>query len=201
MSLKAAPVGGERTARSSRIAGPMRQVSSGNGVTALPSMAMTCASAPSMPTSITRVESRLSRRRRRSADAGTVRAKAAAPLTVRTVPKVPARLAPSDGAERQEGAIGRQAPILGGENDIVIERRRCIAIDDEEAGEPLPHLSRFVAMGMEEEGPGIGWRELIDVAAAGLDRLLGDVGHAIHGIGYADAMPMDAGMFSTADRW
>ena len=41
------------------------------------------------------------------------------------------------------------------------------------------------------EGAGIGRDEIVDEGAAGLDRMLGHVRHAIHGIVDADAVPVN----------
>ncbi len=46
-------------------------------------------------------------------------------------------------------------------------------------------------MGMEEKGAGVGRCKAIGETLSGLHWLLSDIGHAVHGVGHADAVPMN----------
>ena len=117
------------------------------------------------------------------------------PLTLRTVPNVPAPLAPFGRIKRQEVAHPRSSRQSFATSTISSSKGSLSSPSTiSSAGKAAADLVGLVAMRMEEERAGIGRRELVGEGLAGLDRLLRDEWHAIHGIGHADAVPVDGRM-------
>ncbi|KAF1853461.1 hypothetical protein Lal_00013818 [Lupinus albus] len=109
----------------------------------------------------------------------------------------------AEGAGTRGAAVGHegaelsglvQMPVLQQTDDIGIDLRRVRLLDDQNAGKAAAQQLHRVAVGMEEEGSGIGRGEFIDVALARLGRRLGQIGHAVFQVRQADAVPVDRGV-------
>src|SRR3546814_6580270 len=71
--------------------------------------------------------------------------------------------------------------------------RWLLFLDDQQAVEPARHLFPGAFVRVVPEGAGVGYREAVVEGPARLDRVLGQVRHAVHGVVDADAVPVDGG--------
>ena len=86
--------------------------------------------------------------------------------------------------------IAPQPPIAQYPHHVAVDRQRVWLLDNESAGKAAAHLLGAVRMRVIPIGAGIRHRELVGEAFARLDRRLGDVRSAVHGIRDAQPVPM-----------
>ena len=70
-------------------------------------------------------------------------------------------------------------PVADEQDDVGVIGLSNVAIDDDNALQAAAKLFRGVAVGMKEEGAGVGRHEIIVEFLAGQDRLLHEIGHAV----------------------
>ena len=84
-----------------------------------------------------------------------------------------------------------ESPVGEHPQNVAIDRHRLGLVDDQDAAEPATELLQAVDVRVIPECAGVRRRKCVDEALAGLDRRLGQPGHAIHGVGQPDTVPMD----------
>ena len=87
-------------------------------------------------------------------------------------------------------AVGLDLVVLDQQHEILVNLDRLALLDDERAGEPAGELLELVHMRVIPVGAGVGADELVVESLAGHHRLLGERHRAVHGVVYADAVPM-----------
>jgi len=92
---------------------------------------------------------------------------------------------------RSDPAVRGQTPVRHHPDEIAINDDGRGFLDDERAGQAAAELLEAVGMRVVPERAGVRRREFVNEAVAGADRRLGKAGHAVHGVGHADAVPMD----------
>lgn len=92
-----------------------------------------------------------------------------------------------------ELAVGIQTPVREHPDEVAIDRDGFPFLDDERAGEATSELLKAIGVRVVPKRAGVGRGEPVGKACAGLDRL-GQTGHAVHGVGQADAVPMNRGV-------
>ena len=93
-----------------------------------------------------------------------------------------------------ELAVGIQTPVREHPDEVAIDRDGFPFLDDERAGEAPAELLKAIGVRVVPKRAGVGRGELVGKACAGLDRRLSQAGHAVHGVGQADAVPMNRGV-------
>ena len=83
--------------------------------------------------------------------------------------------------------------VLGRPVQAVVALRGVLRLDDEGAQQATPDLVGRVVVRVVHVRPGRARHELVGEARARLDRLLGDVRHAVHRVRHLLAVEMDAG--------
>ena len=92
-----------------------------------------------------------------------------------------------------DGARVRQPPVVEYQHDIAVDVDGGALLDDQCAEQPARHLLGRQKVRMVPEGAGIGRREAVIETCARSDFHLGQMRHAVHGVGDAQAMPMNDG--------
>ena len=92
-----------------------------------------------------------------------------------------------------ELSLARQPPIVEHQHDIAVDGDRGRLLDDQHAVKPALELLRRVEMGVVPKGAGIRRAKAVVEARAGSDRGLGQMRHAVHGVGKPHAVPVNDG--------
>src|SRR3546814_8078915 len=81
-----------------------------------------------------------------------------------------------------ELAVLAEAPVVGDDGEVADALRWLLFLDDQQAVEPARHLFPGAFVRVVPEGAGVGYREAVVEGPARLDRVLGQVRHAVHGV-------------------
>ena len=103
------------------------------------------------------------------------------------------REAPAVDREAAQRVVADPDDVLGGAVELVVALRRVLRLDDERAEQPAPHLVGRVVVRVVHVRAGRPGRELVRERVAGVDRVLGDQGNAVHVVRQPLAVEMDAG--------
>ena len=90
--------------------------------------------------------------------------------------------------------IGQEAPVVEHPGDVAVDPDRLPLLDDQRAVQAAPDLLEAALVRVVPVGPGIGQVERVDEGRAGRDRGLGEMRHAVHGIGHPQPMPVHGGL-------
>jgi hypothetical protein len=88
-----------------------------------------------------------------------------------------------------------EPPVVQYPGQIAVHGDRLGLFDDQGAVEASPDLLGTALVGVVPVRAGVWDGELVDEAPARGDRLLGEMGHPVHGVGDAQAVPVDGGLF------
>src|SRR3546814_18152682 len=81
-----------------------------------------------------------------------------------------------------ELAVLAEAPVVGDDGEVADALRWLLFLDDQQAVEPARHLFPGAFVRVVPEGAGVGYREAVVAGPARLDRVLGKVRQAGHGV-------------------
>ena len=95
--------------------------------------------------------------------------------------------------EAAERVVADPDDVLGRAVQLVVALGRVLRLDDERAEQAAPDLVGGVVVRVVHVRAGRSGDELVGERLAGLDRLLGHVRHAVHGVGQLLAVEVDAG--------
>ena len=88
-------------------------------------------------------------------------------------------------------AIGIEPPVIEQPDQVQVHRRRRVVLHDQRTGQAAVHLLGRAQVRVVPVGAGVGQREAVGKALTRRHRVLREAGYAVHGIGQADAVPVD----------
>ena len=166
---------------------------------AMPSIAITAASAPSTAISMIRVGSALITRSRQSPPRGQPQLRLRRAVGAPDIAEGAGAARAALGGEAREGAgLEVDPPVAEHHHLVGVVGLGRVAFDDQDAHQAAAELLGRVAVGVEEEGAGVGRGEAVAEAPAGLDRRLRQIGHAVLVVRQADAVPVDRAVLALA---